>query len=99
MSDTAQQQTNVLLLASMEKSAALAFALTLFFGPLGLLYASPAGGLILFLVAIPLCAITFGLGIGLVWPISMAWALIATAAYNVRLEATLKPGTTPAMRE
>lgn len=56
------------------KSAGVAFLLAFLFGPLGLLYASVAAGLVLLLVAIVLGVATGGIGAIIVWPISFIMA-------------------------
>lgn len=48
---TVQQTAPAYMVAP--KSTAVAFLLTLFFGPLGLFYSSPMGGLVLCVVSIP----------------------------------------------
>ncbi len=74
-----------------QKSMLLGLILTFFFGPLGMLYATVLGGIVMFIV----CVLTFGitimtLGVGsvlffLVWIIQMLWAGFAIAGYNKRV--------------
>lgn len=74
-----------------QKSMLLGLILTFFFGPLGMLYATVLGGIVMFIV----CVLTFGitimtLGLGsilffLVWIIQMLWAGFAISGYNKRL--------------
>ena len=63
-----------------EKSVLAAFALTFFFGPLGLLYTSILGGIILFVVALLLAIFTFGFGALITWPVAMVWGVLAALA-------------------
>jgi len=65
-----------------QKSMLVAFLLTFFFGPLGLLYSSVAGGIILIIIGIPIGIITFGFGLIFVWIASIIWAIIATSGAN-----------------
>lgn len=79
------RQTNVVVIGG-QKSMTVAVLLTFFFGPLGLMYASVAGGLILMLVGL----------IGLIiWPLllipwlgSIVWAIIAVSNHNSKLNNT-----------
>ena len=66
------------------KSAALAFILTFFFGPLGMLYSTVAGGLIMFVAGIVLIPLTFGLILPILWPIQLVWAVVAATNANKR---------------
>jgi|SRR5579875_2021666 len=60
----------------VDKSAGVAFVLTFFFGPVGLLYVSVAGGLILTLVAIVGFVLTLGIGTIVAWVISIIWGCV-----------------------
>jgi hypothetical protein len=62
-----------------DKSVALALALTLFLGPLGLFYASAWGAVTLIVVAAAGVVPTMGFVLIFVWPASMAWAAIAAS--------------------
>lgn len=69
--------TTTIIVAKTEKSVTAAFFLTFLFGPLGLLYASIAGGIIMIILAMIVIPLTLGLGFLLIWPASMIWAVIA----------------------
>lgn len=62
------------------KSVALAFLLTLFFGPLGMLYSTVPGALVMLLVGIPVVVLTGGLGACLIWPVAILWGCAACGA-------------------
>jgi hypothetical protein len=64
------------------KSAVLAFVLTFFFGPFGMLYSTVAGGLVMLLVDIILVPLTFGLILPILWPIQLVWAVVAANNAN-----------------
>jgi hypothetical protein len=70
------------------KSMAVAVLLALFFGPLGLLYASVLGGLIMLginLVILVIGTLTFGIGYFLfpiTWLICVIWAIVAVQKDN-----------------
>jgi hypothetical protein len=59
-----------------DKSVALAFLLTLVFGPLGLFYVRAWGAVALILVAAAGVVPTLGFVLIFVWPASMVWAVI-----------------------
>ncbi|MCA8928199.1 MAG: hypothetical protein KDC18_09020 [Alphaproteobacteria bacterium] len=67
------------------KSVGLAFLLTFLFGPLGLLYVSIPWGIVLSLAALILGFVTFGVATGVIWLISIIWAVIAANRHNERL--------------
>jgi hypothetical protein len=64
------------------KSAALAFVLTFFFGPFGMLYSTVAGGLIMLVVELILVPLTFGLALIILWPVQLVWAVVAASNAN-----------------
>jgi hypothetical protein len=69
----------------MPKSVGTAIVLSFFFGPLGMLYSTVAGGLIM-LVVTPIIVIpTLGLGLLLTWPICIIWAAVAASSHNNKL--------------
>lgn len=67
-----------------KKSLLLAFVLTFLFGPLGLLYASIVGGIILIVLVFWLIIfIPYGTTMAwLAWPISVVWSMIAISMSN-----------------
>ncbi|MGB8151145.1 MAG: hypothetical protein WA304_04425 [Candidatus Cybelea sp.] len=79
---TQQVQVAQPVLVGAPKSVALALVLTFFFGPLGLLYSSVLGGIIMLVVSVALAAVTFGVSLFLTWPICMVWSAIAASNYN-----------------
>lgn len=60
-----------------QKSMGVAILLAIAFGPIGLLYASVTGGVIMFVVSIIVLPLTLFLGIFLTWPACVIWAAIA----------------------
>lgn len=79
-----------MILAGQRKSMGLAFALAFFFGPLGLLYASPLGAVVMFVGGALFGAMTLGLGLFFAWLGSIIWACAATAGHNDRIDAALR---------
>jgi hypothetical protein len=64
-------------IAGGPKSPVLAFVLTFFFGPIGMLYSTVVGALVMFVVGLVVVPLTFGLALPLLWPIQLVWAVVA----------------------
>ncbi|SDX41923.1 hypothetical protein SAMN05444487_11720 [Marininema mesophilum] len=79
-----QQNPNVVV-AVQTKSMGLSLILTFFFGPLGMLYSTILGGIIMFFVEVFVGLFTFGFGLLLTHPICMIWGAVATNTYNEKL--------------
>lgn len=69
------------------KSVGLAVFLGIVFGPLGLLYSTIPGAVVMFLVNVGAGIFTLGLGLLLTWPLCGLWAFIAAKAHNAKLVA------------
>ncbi|HIE11920.1 MAG TPA: hypothetical protein EYP63_00580 [Desulfotomaculum sp.] len=67
------------------KSVGVSIILTVLLGPLGMLYSTIWGGLIMFVVSALVGLLTFGLGLVVTWPICVIWAALAASSYNKRL--------------
>lgn len=67
------------------KSRIISFLLTLLLGPLGLLYSSVIGGVIMIILAISLGAVTAGAGAIVIWILSIIMGDSFTYNYNKRL--------------
>jgi hypothetical protein len=80
----AVQQTTVIQVGS-QKSVPGAVLLALFFGPLGMIYATVPGALIMFFINIFVAIVTLGLGLLLTLPICAIWAGVAASSHNKRL--------------
>jgi len=61
------------------KSRGVAFLLAFLFGPLGMLYSTVAGAIVMFFVSIVLGVLTLGLSFLVTWPICIIWAVVACA--------------------
>lgn len=87
-----QKDRGEVMNASFDRSSGLPFhsvAVALLFcvllGPVGLLYASVTGGVILMLVGLFLVRAKLFILLGLVWLISCVWGVVATNHYNRQL--------------
>lgn len=67
------------------KNVGVAAALAFLFGPIGLLYATLSGGLIMMAVSLVVGVLTLGLGLLLTWPASIVWAIMAAKKHNEQL--------------
>jgi hypothetical protein len=79
MQNTETTNTTVIV-TKTEKSTIAAFFLTFLFGPIGLLYATIGGGIFMIIIAVILVPMTVGLGVLVVWPVSMIWGVVAALA-------------------
>ena len=64
------------------KSAGLAALLGLFFGPLGMLYSTVVGALIMGVVWLLVAVVTLGLGLLIVHPICAVWGAMSAQSHN-----------------
>ncbi len=78
-----QQQT--VIVVGKPKSVVVAFILTFLFGPLGLLYASVTGGIIMIILGGIIGVVTLGIGLIAVWVACIIWAVIAANMANKKL--------------
>jgi hypothetical protein len=80
------QQTTVIQVGS-HKNVAGAVVLAFLFGPLGMLYATISGGIVMFFVNIVVAFLTLGLGLFFTIPLGMLWAGMAASSHNKQLQA------------
>ena len=67
------------------KSAGTAFALGLFFGPLGMLYSTGLGAVVMFVVTSLVAFFTLGFGLLVTQPVCAIWAAMAASSHNTRI--------------
>jgi len=65
------------IIVNSGKSVGLAILLTFLFGPLGMLYSTVSGALIMLVISTIVGIFTFGIGLLLTWPICIIWAAVA----------------------
>lgn len=70
-----------------DKSVGAALVLTFFFGPLGLFYINVLGAVITTIVVIIVAILTLGIGLFLIWPITMVWAAVTAGKMHQEFEA------------
>lgn len=71
------------------KSVGLAFLLSFLFGPLGMLYSTVAGGIIMGIISVIVGILTLGIGLFITEPICIIWAVVAANSYNKRIMASV----------
>lgn len=77
------------------KSVGLAAGLGFLLGPLGMLYSTVVGAIVMFFVNLVIGLLTFWLGCFLTWPVCAIWAAVAAKQHNARLAAVVGvPGPT-----
>ncbi len=81
-----ETQGNVTVVTST-KSMGIGILLTVLFGPLGMLYATIPGALIMIVVTAVVGFLTLGIGLIVTWPICIIWTAVAVNNYNKKLMA------------
>jgi hypothetical protein len=64
------------------KSVGAAILLAILFGPLGMLYSTVSGALIMLVVSLILGIATAGISVLITWPICIIWGAVAAQSYN-----------------
>ena len=76
---TTTNQTNIIVV-NKSKSTGTAFILAFLFGPLGLLYASVPGGIIMMILGLISFFIAPLIGFIIIWILCIIWAVAATGS-------------------
>jgi Mn2+/Fe2+ NRAMP family transporter len=79
-----EQSHTIFIVSDKTKSVGIAIALAVLFGPAGLLYASIAGGIIMFVLAIISFVLLPLIALFLVWVGCIIWAVTAAQCSNQR---------------
>ena len=87
------QPTWSIVVIRSRKSMGVALLLEFFFGPVGLLYASALGGVVMFVLSVIVGVLTLGFGALLMWPICMIWVAIAVNSHNKQLTSQIIAAT------
>ena len=83
MSD--ENKTAQPVVVTSTKSVGIAIILTVLFGSLGMFYSTVWGAVIMTVISIIVGVLTLGVGLLVVWPISIIWGAIAVSSYNKKL--------------
>ena len=79
------QNQKQIVIVKTTKSMGVTILLTFLFGPLGMVYSTVAGAIVMIIVSVLVALITLGFGLFITWPICIIWAAIATNNYNRNL--------------
>jgi hypothetical protein len=79
---------NTVVMVAPTKSVGVALLLAIFFGPLGLFYATVTGGVVMLIVSFLVGLVTLGFGLLVTWPICVVWSAIAANSHNAALLAS-----------
>lgn len=82
--EKSNHQTTIVIIGG-QKSAGVSLLLTILFGPLGLLYSSVIGGVVMIIASIIIGFITLGFGLIVTWIGSVIWGVIAVNSHNEKL--------------
>jgi uncharacterized membrane protein YdbT with pleckstrin-like domain len=82
---TQAQAPKQIVVVSATKSLGISILLTVLFGPLGMLYSTIPGAIIMAVISVILGVITLGIGLLITWPICIIWGAVATSSYNKKL--------------
>lgn len=69
------------------KSVGVAILLAFLFGPLGMLYSTVTGALVMLLIYLVAGLFTLGFGLLLLWPFCVVWAAVCASTHNDRVAA------------
>ncbi len=73
------------------KSMGISILLTFFFGPLGMIYSTIWGAIIMTVISLIVGLVTFGWGCLVTWPICIIWGAMSTNTYNKQLLCGKRP--------
>jgi hypothetical protein len=77
------------VVVGQQKSVAVAILAALVLGPLGMLYSTVGGAIVMFFVNVLMFGATAGMGLVVTVPIGAVWAAAAASAHNDRLTARI----------
>ena len=83
--DLPRQAGHQIVVVTATKSVGISLILTFLFGPLGMLYSTVVGGLVMMVVSLAVGVCTAGIGLLLTWPICIIWGALAVTSYNAKL--------------
>ena len=73
------------VVVAQTKNVGTALILTILFGPLGMLYSTILGGIVMGVLSLIVAIVTLGFGLIITWPICVIWAALAASAHNKKL--------------
>ncbi len=86
MTDQTNQVTREKIIVLNQKSVGVTIILTFLFGPLGMLYSTVLGAVVMFFINVLALFFTAGKGLIFTWPICIVWGVVATNNYNKTIQ-------------
>ena len=84
-SDQEQNVQKIIVVQGAGKSMAVAIILAILFGPLGMLYATVMGGVVMLVISLLAAIFTLGFGLFITWLICVIWAAVAANSHNKKM--------------
>jgi hypothetical protein len=82
---TAELNVQKVVIAKSSKSMGIAILLTVLLGPLGMLYSTIPGSVVMILISIVAGLFTADFGLLITWPLCVIWAAVAVSIQNKKL--------------
>jgi len=90
MSQASDRASSTVIIGTHNKSVGTSLILTILFGPLGMLYSTIIGGIVMMILCFLAAFTTLGLGLMILWPICIIWGAMAANRYNRKQGIALK---------
>jgi len=81
------------IVVTSTKNVGISLILTILFGPLGMLYSTISGGIIMMILSLIVAVLTAGAGLAITWLISIIWGAMAVSRWNKNLLANVSRQT------
>jgi len=76
------ENQKIVVVQGAAKSTMVAVILAFLFGPLGMMYATVSGGVIMLIISLVVGIVTLGFGLLFTWPVCVIWAALAADKQN-----------------
>jgi hypothetical protein len=73
------------VIVKAQKSVGISILLTVLFGPLGMLYSTIVGGIVMLVISLIVAIFTVGFGLIITWPICVIWGAVAVNNANKKM--------------
>lgn len=77
-----EENKKQVIIVKNQKSVGLAVILAFFFGPLGMLYSTVKGAIVMFIITAIATFVTFGVGLFITVPIGVVWSYLSVKKQN-----------------
>lgn len=76
------ENQKIVVVQGAVKSTMVAVILAFLFGPLGMMYSTITGGVIMLIISLIVGLLTLGFGLLFTWPVCVIWAALAADRQN-----------------